>query len=209
MVDLRSGSTRLSLQLQLHSITIASSCNYSLKFLSLTIPGTCTFGIIPTIRLESPEKEQLFLAGGQYASRIPEIMQEAYCLTRFDYLHFRSRTREFHEFNVDAGGLGVTMRDVDGDEVNREHHWTKAIKDSFCVLFVVSLCEYALMEKDGHTEKLKAVPLHKGCKELRDFAPQAEGEQFEAYCERCEKAVRKTRQGKTRQDKTRQDKTRV
>jgi hypothetical protein len=96
----------------------------------------------------------------------------------------------------------------------------KAIKDSFCVLFVVSLYEYTRVEKDGQTakfrktrrclwdylideanpniillcnkqdlfrEQLKKVPLHKGCKEFKNFAPQAEGEHFEAYFERCEK----------------------
>jgi hypothetical protein len=149
-------------------------------------------------------------------------MQETYCLTRFDYLHCRSWTMGFNEFNFDANGIRMTMRDVGGDELNREHHWAKSIKDSFCVLFVVSLCEYTRVEKDGRTakfrktramlwdylideanpkiillcnkqdlfrEQLKKVPLHKGCKEFKDYAPQAEGEQFEAYCERCEKAV--------------------
>jgi hypothetical protein len=184
--------------------------------------------------LNSPEKEQLFTSGGHYVSRISEIMQENYPLTRLDYLHCRSWTRGYSEFNFHANDVELTMRDVGGDELNREQHWGNAIKDSFCVLFVVSLCDYRRMEIGGRTsgattdgkanakfrhirsmlwdylihetnpkivllcnkqdlfrEQLKGIPLHKGCKEFRNVAPQAAGEIFEAYCERCEKEVLK------------------
>ncbi len=107
--------------------------------------------------------------------------------------------------------------------MNREQHCGAAIKDSFCIMFVVSLSDYTHMQKKGHTtakfrhirkmlwdyltdeadpniililnkqdlfrEKLKDVPLHKGCNEFENLAPQAEGEQFEAYCKRCEEEI--------------------
>ena len=168
----------------------------------------------------SPEKEQLFISGGYYASRVSEIMQETYRLTRLEYLHCRSWTKGMSEFQLDANGVKFNMRDVGGDELCREQHWRKAIKDSFCIVFVVSLSDYTRTLKgtakfrtvrstlwdylideanpniillcnkqDLFREQLKKVPLHKGCKEFKNFAPQAEGEHFEAYCERCEKAV--------------------
>ncbi len=157
-------------------------------------------------------------------SRISEIMQETYTLTRLDYLNCRSWTQGFSEFNFDANGVKATMRDIGGDEVNRAQHWGAAIKDSFCVLFVISLSDYTRTEKKNATakfrhirkilwdylineanpkiilvcnkqdlfrEKLKDVPLHKGCKEFTNFAHRVEGEQFEAYCKRSETAVLK------------------
>jgi hypothetical protein len=170
--------------------------------------------------MESSEKEQLFRSGGFYVSRISEIMQESYALTRLDYLNCRSWTQGFSEFNFNANGIKVTMRDVGGDEVNRVQHWGAAIKDSFCILFVISLSDYSRTEnktakfrrirkmlwgylidkanpkiilvcnkQDLFREKLKDVPLHKGCKEFTNFAIQAEGEQFDAYCKRSEEAV--------------------
>jgi hypothetical protein len=158
-------------------------------------------------------------------SRISDIMQETYALTRLDYLHCRSWTRGCSEFDVTTDVIDFTMRDVGGDELNREQHWGAAIKDSFCIMFVVSLSDYTHMQKKGHTtakfrhirkmlwsyltdkvdpkiililnkqdlfrEMLKDVPLHKGCKEFESFAPQAEGEPFEAYCKRCEETTMK------------------
>jgi hypothetical protein len=182
---------------------------------------TLTFHVgFPSVRLESPEKEQLFISGGYYASRVSEIMQETYRLTRLEYLHCRSWTKGMSEFQLDANGVKFNMRDVGGDELCREQHWRKAIKDSFCVVFVVSLSDYTRTLKDTaklrtirstlwdylideadpkiillcnkqdvFREKLKDIPLHKGCKEFATVAPQAEGEKFEAYCERCEEAV--------------------
>jgi hypothetical protein len=156
-------------------------------------------------------------------SRISEIMQETYALTRLDYLHCRSWTHGCSEFDVTTDLIKLTMRDVGGDEMNREQHWGAAIKDSFCTMFVVSLSDFSRVQKKGHTtakfrhirkmlwsyltdeadpkiililnkqdlfrEKLKDIPLHKGCKEFESFAPQAEGEQFEAYCKRCEEEI--------------------
>ncbi len=159
-------------------------------------------------------------------SRISEIMQETYTLTRRDYLNCRSWTNCLSEFNFKVATFGtdveVTMRDVGGDEVNRAQYWGAAIKDSFCILFVISLSDYTRTENENATakfrrireilwgylideknpniilvcnkqdlfrEKLKDVPLHKGCKEFTDFADQAEVEEFEEYCKRSEKAV--------------------
>ncbi len=156
-------------------------------------------------------------------SRISEIMQETYALTRLDYLHCRAWTHGYSEFDVTTDLIKLTMRDVGGDEMNREQHWGAAIKDSFCTMFVVSLSDYTHVQKKGHTtakfrhirkilwgyltdeaapkiililnkqdlfrEKLKDIPLQKGCKEFESFAPQAEGEQFEAYCKRCEEKI--------------------
>jgi hypothetical protein len=48
-----------------------------------------------------------------------------------------------------------------------------------------------LNKQDLFREKLKDVPLHKGCKEFKNVAPQAEGEKFEAYCKRCEEVIMK------------------
>jgi hypothetical protein len=180
------------------------------------------------LRMESPEKEQLFRSGGLYVTRISEIMQETYALTSRDYLNCRSWTHGFSEVNFDVPMLengdevSVTMRDVGGDEVNRAQYWGAAIKDSFCILFVISLSDYTRMDKENaiakfrrireilwgylidvknpkiilvcnkqdlFRETLKDVPLHEGCKEFTDLAPQAEGEDFEAYCKRSEEAV--------------------
>jgi hypothetical protein len=177
--------------------------------------------------MESPEKEQLFRSGGLYVTRISEIMQETYALTGRDYLNCRAWTHGFSEVNFEVPiGNGtdvrVTMRDVGGDEVNRAQYWGAAIKDSFCILFVISLSDYTRTDKENATAKfrrireilwgylidgknpkiilvcnkqdlfretLKDVPLHKGCNEFTDFAPQAEGEDFEVYCKRSEEAV--------------------
>ncbi len=177
----------------------------------------------PTVRLESPDKEQLFLSGGHYVSRISEIMLETYALTRLDYLHSRSSTQGFKEFNLYANGLNITMRDVGGCELDQDCHWRGAILDSLCILFVVSLSDYTcsknrrptiskfqqirlklwhfLIDKtnpkiillcnkqDLFRERLNEVPLHKGGKEFKNVHPQMEGENFEAYCKRCEEAV--------------------
>ncbi len=157
-------------------------------------------------------------------SRISEIMQETYALTRLDYIHCRSWTHGCSEFEVNMDLIKFTMRDVGGDEMNREQHWGAAIKDSFCTMFVVSLSDYTHTQKKEHTttakfrhirnmlwayltdkrdpkiililnkrdlfrEKLKDIPLHKGCEEFGSCPPQKEGEQFEAYCTRCEEEI--------------------
>ncbi len=86
-------------------------------------------------------------------SRISEIMQETYALTRVDYLHCRSWTHGCSEVDVTTDVIELRMRDFGGDELNREQHWGAAIKDSFCIMFVVSLSDYThtSMQKKGHT----------------------------------------------------------
>ena len=80
-------------------------------------------------------------------------MREDYALSRSDYLQCRSWTQGFNEFDFNTGaGVHVTIRDVGGDEVNRANHWAAAIKDSFCVLFVISLSDYTRTETDGDTK---------------------------------------------------------
>jgi hypothetical protein len=213
----------LSSVLLIHPFFLRPSFFLSFRFFFLLLKLSYYLWCGPTVRLESPEKEQLFLSAGYYVSRISDIMQETYALTRLDYLQCRSWTHGCSEFDVTTDVIKLTMRDVGGDELNREQHWGAAIKDSFCTMFVVSLSDYTHLQKKGHTtakfrhirkllwgyltdeadpkiililnkqdlfrEKLKDVPLHKGCKEFESFAPQAEEESFEAYCKRCEEEI--------------------
>ncbi len=96
-------------------------------------------------------------------SRISEIMEETYALTCRDYLNCRSWTQGFSEVNFEVPTLGdgndvsVTMRDVGGDEVNRKQYWGAAIKDSFCILFVISLSDYTRTEKESATAKFRRI----------------------------------------------------
>jgi hypothetical protein len=169
--------------------------------------------------MHSAEKEMLFLSGGHFVGHnrdIASMMEYEYKLTHSDYCHSRSWTKGFTEDQVTLDNRIFTLRDVGGDEVNRQQHWGNAIRDSFCSLFVVSLADFSKGEKfsevrlilwtylidkelpkiilvlnkaDVFAQKLKLIGLHEGCKDLESVPPKSEGESHDRYVKRCEQTV--------------------
>jgi hypothetical protein len=127
--------------------------------------------------LQSSEKEQLFMSGGNFVGALPvpelwqydneetyqvakqaydpearrhditRLMKDTYQLTQRDYCNSRSWTRDFSESTVKVDDRTLTFRDVGGDELNRTMHWDTAIKDSFCTLFLISLSDFTKKDK--------------------------------------------------------------
>ena len=117
----------------------------------------CIHAITET--LESANKEQLFISAGHFVLRIGSIMEESYRLTLSDYLHCRSWTQGLNDYEFNASpSVRITLRDVGGDEVNRQLHWRAAVKASFCTIFVVSLADVTRLERGSTTRsKFRAV----------------------------------------------------
>jgi len=105
--------------------------------------------------LRSTEKEQLFLAGGTFVGRVKQIMDEEYHLTRSDYLNSRSWTKCVKEATLKLDGCTMTLRDFGGDEMNRARYWRKAVGESTCSLFVVSLSDYAKHGTNSQDDRLQ------------------------------------------------------
>merc|ERR1712086_393858 len=141
--------------------------------------------------------------------------KEEYKLTRYDYCHARTWTKDFNEAKMKLDDRTLTLRDVGGDEVNRQQHWANAIRDSFCTMFVVNLADFSkankfqqtrhilwtylideerpkiimlLNKKDLFQKKLQIVGLHT-CNEFADVPPKSEDESHDEYAKRCEDVV--------------------
>jgi hypothetical protein len=78
-------------------------------------------------------------------------------LTRSDYLNSRSWTQGVNETPLKVANQTLTLRDVGGDELNRANHWGKAIKDSFCNVFVIALTDYTKTDSTTKTSKFRKV----------------------------------------------------
>ena len=86
-----------------------------------------------------------------------EITSNDYVLTRSDYLHSRSWTEGVNETSIKVLDETVTLRDVGGDELNRATHWGKAIKDSFCNVFVIALPDYTKLDSATKASKFRRI----------------------------------------------------
>jgi hypothetical protein len=96
-------------------------------------------------KLSSAEKEQHFLSGGYFQHRVEEILRPEYTITHDDHTNARSWTHDYQDIDLSYHKLNFTMRDLGGDELNR-HHWTTAMDESFCIVYIVSLTDYCKLE---------------------------------------------------------------
>jgi len=102
---------------------------------------------------KSAEIQQKFIAGKFFVDKIASIMCKDYMITQDEHVNVRMWTRSVSNYKLTYGPVEFFFRDVGGDEMSRSSGaWERAIRESFCILFIISLDDYDRFDASSEGE---------------------------------------------------------